>query len=140
MAGSRQNLTIDVNINPNEQPGGAAAQIEQAPNPATNPSNLRNLATVALVAKAGWNMATSTLGQIGTITGNGQVQRRVDRASKLIGIGASFAINPLVGALSLVSSLGSDTINTRIQLRNENNSAIYYTKINGRRIDKGRIR
>ena len=137
---SRQNLTIDVNINPNGQPSTTATQIEEAPNPASNPTNLRKLAAIGLVANAGRQVAMSTLGQIGAITGNSQTQRKINRLATLSGIAGTFAINPFVGALTLATSLGTEAINVGISVRNENNSAEYFRRINGRRIDKGRIK
>jgi len=140
MAGTRQNLVIDVNINPNEQPGGAAAQIEQVPNPANKPVHLRKIAAIGLVANAGRQIGMSTLGQVGAITGNAQAQRTINKIGQLSGVVGAFVINPLVGALTLATTLGAEVIGAKIQARNENNAAIYYSKINGRRIDKGRIK
>jgi len=140
MALTRNNLTIDVNINPNEQPPATATQIQPKPNVATRNVNLRQIASIGLIANAGRQVITSTLGQVGAITGNAQLQRRINQASTIAGIGTAFAINPLVGALTLATTAISDTVQTNIKIRDENNSAQYYRQINGRRIDKGRIK
>jgi len=137
---SRQNLVIDVNINPNNQPSSTATNIEEAPNPATRPSNIRKIVAIGLVANAGRQIGMSTLGQVGAITGNAQTQRTINKIGQLSGIVGSFVISPLVGALTLATTLGAQVITAKISARNENNAAIYYSKINGRRIDKGRIR
>jgi hypothetical protein len=136
---SRQNLVIDVNINPNEQPSTTATDIRETPNPATNPINLRKIAAIGLVLNSGKQIATSTLGQLGAITGNARLQRRVNGVATLGKIGASFAINPIIGAVALATTIATETITAKISGRNENNSAIYYSKTRGRRTDKGRI-
>lgn len=137
---ARQNLVIDVNINPNEQPSSTATNIEPTPNPATSGINLRKIAAIGLVANAGRQVAMTTLGQVGTITGNQQLQRKINRLSTLGGIAGSFAVNPLVGAISLTTTLGTTAFQTALKIRDENNSATYYNRVNGRRVDKGRIK
>lgn len=137
---NRENLSIDVNINPNEQPNSAATNIQPKPNVANNTTNLRKIAAIGLVANAGRQIGMSTLGQVGAITGNSQLQRKINRVTTLGGIAASFAVNPLVGTLTLATTLGSEAISTALKVRNENNSADYYNKVRGRRIDKGRIK
>lgn len=137
---TRQNLVIDVNINPNEQPGGATVDIQEKPNVANTSINLRKIAAIGLVANAGRQIGMSTLGQFGAITGNAQTQRTINRVLKLGGIAGSFAINPLVGTLTLITSLGTEAIGVAIKMRNEQNATVYYRKVHGRRIDKGRIK
>lgn len=137
---NRQNLVIDVNINPNEQPSATATNIEPSPNPATGSVNLRKIAAIGLVANAGRQVAMTTLGQVGTITGNQQTQRTINRLTTLGGVVGSFAINPVVGAISLATTIGTSAFQTALKIRDENNSATYYNKVNGRRVDKGRIK
>jgi len=137
---SRQNLTIDVNINPNEQPGGAAVDVQETPNVANKPLNLRNIAAIGLIANAGRQIGMTTLGQVGAITGNAQTQRTISRFTNLAGIAGSFAINPLVGALTFATTMGTEVFTAGLKRRDETNSIQYYQKINGRRIDKGRMK
>lgn len=136
----RENLTIDVNINPNDQPSATSTQIVEKPNMATRTPNVRQIASIGLLVNAGRQVGMTTLGNVGTITGNSQLQRRINRGLTVAGVGASFFVNPVVGAISLATTLGTDAFQTAIKIRNENNSAEYYRKVNGRRIDKGRIK
>jgi len=130
---------ITVEFNPNEAPSATSVDIVEKPNIATRPTNLRQVATIGLIANAGRQFAMSTLGQVGAITGNAQAQRTINKVSKLATIGASFAINPIAGALTLASTLGTEAVGLYVKQRNENNSAVYYSRINGGRTNKGRI-
>ena len=139
-----EDLTINVNINPNGQP----TQTSSAPpeTTATSPPvadkglSLKNIAAIGLVANAGKQIFMSTLGQVGAITGNAQLQRDINKVTRLGGIAASFAINPLVGVLTLGTTIATEAITQGIKRRDENNAAEYYRNIQGIRSNKGRIK
>lgn len=137
---ARENLTIDVNINPNDQPPSTATPIQEKPNITNTTPNLRKIAAIGLVANAGRQVFMSTLGQVGTITGNQQLQRNINKITTLGGIAASFAVNPIVGTLTLTTTAITDSIQTAIKIRDENNSAEYYRRVSGTRTNKGRIK
>ena len=136
----RNNLTIDVNINPNDQPSSTATPIQEKPNIANKTANLKTIAAVGLIANAGRQVFMSTLGQVGTITGNQQLQRNINKITTLGGITAAFAVNPIVGTLTLTTTAITDSIQTAIKIRDENNSAEYYRRVSGTRTNKGRIK
>ena len=131
---------IKVEFDALNEPSETAIDLREEPSLANKPSNLRTIATIGLVANAGRQIGMSTLGQVGAITGNAQTQRTINKIGQLGGVVGAFVINPLVGALTLATTLGAELITSKISARNENNAAIYYSKINGRRIDKGRIK
>lgn len=131
---------IKVVFDAQNEPSATVTDLREEPSLANKPSNLRTIATIGLVANAGRQLGMSTLGQVGAITGNAQTQRTINKIGQLGGVVGAFVVNPLVGALTLVTTLGAEVIGAKIQARNENNAAVYYSKVNGRRIDKGRIR
>ena len=139
-----EDLTINVNINPNGQP----TQTSSTP-PETSPTatpvadkglNLRNIAEIGLLANAGKQVFMSSLGRVGEITGNAQLQRNINKFTKLGGIVGSFAINPVVGGIVLVTTIGTEVVNQHLKIRDENNAAEYYRNIQGIRSNKGRIK
>lgn len=139
------NLTIDVNINPNGQPNNTSSEINQVPAITSN-NNLsqqnrqtKNLANLALIGGAVKNVASSTLGQVGAITGNATLQRRIDTISKAFGFGFAIQLNPLIGGLFVATSLANSSISQIVQVRNANLQADYNRSIRGNAYNQGRI-
>lgn len=148
----RQNLVMDVNINPLGQPPGTSPQFNTPTQFSSgfsfaNNNALRNIAlagTVGLVASKTFNAFT---GNVGQYTGRTDLQRQVDRVKKgaSIGgqllIGAKFGVKGvIVAAAKITLDATIDAVQTNIQLGIDRREAEYRREIRGNRINESRSR
>lgn len=131
---------IDVVIDPNGQPSATASNIAPRPNIANRPSNLRNIASIGIVANVGRQVYTKAIGNVGTITGNAQAQRNINRVTSVLATAGAFAVNPYLGVANLAVTVGTNAYDNYIRIRDENNKAQFYRQVRGRYTDKGRIK
>ena len=99
---------LDINITLNGGEGASAVAETTGNNTETAKSNAKNAFTIdqatRVATRFARQIATNTVGSIGTCTGNNVLQDRVERGisfvSRGIGVGAAFIANPVLGAVA----------------------------------------
>lgn len=101
-------LTIKIKVSNSDGGGGDEQNPEKIlPMPKQNRNGLLTVQRAVDIAKQfGAQIVDKSVSMIGLSTGNYALQNRLQRAigigSKAVGIGVSFAINPVLGTISLV--------------------------------------
>lgn len=101
---------LDINITLNGGEGASAVAETTGNNTETAKSNAKSAFTIdqatRVATRFARQIATNTVGSIGTFTGNNVLQERVERgisfASRGISVGVAFIANPVLGAAALV--------------------------------------
>jgi hypothetical protein len=107
-----------------------------------------NLARNANIAKGfiGFTVAFSSIsrivstsvGQIGEVTGNRPLQRKIENFSRLAGYAAFAAINPVFAAASIGTELAAETIQRQVKMRNEQIELEFYKNLYGSKYNNSR--
>jgi hypothetical protein len=149
---ARENLVLDVNINPNAQPPGTESQIGGSSQFTSSFSSerltaIRNGALIGFVGLAGKRVFDSVAGGVGQRTGRSDLQRKIDRGSKVFGIGSQiglgFVAGPVVGAVAIgkvAIDLGVEAFERNIERDLDNKEASYRRQLRGNRINESRSR
>jgi hypothetical protein len=149
---ARENLVLDVNINPNGQPSGTETQLGGTSQFTSGFSNqsavgLKNLALVGTIGLAGKRIFDTALGSVGQYTGRTDLQRSIDRGRKAIStvatVGGAFIINPALGAAALFKigvDVGIDAVEVSLQRNIDDKEASYRSELRGNRINESRYR
>lgn len=101
---------LDINITLNGGEGASAVAQTTGYNTDTAKDNAQKAFTIdqatRVATRFARQIATNTVGSIGTFTGNNVLQERVERgisfASRGISVGVAFVANPVLGAVALV--------------------------------------
>lgn len=101
---------LDINITLNGGDGASAVAQTTGYNTDTAKDNAQKAFTIdqatRVATRFAHQIATNTVGSIGTFTGNNVLQERVERgisfASRGISVGVAFVANPVLGAVALV--------------------------------------
>lgn len=101
---------LDINITLNGGDGASAVAQTTGNNTDTAKDNAQKAFTIdqatRVATRFARQIATNTVGSIGTFTGNNVLQERVERgisfASRGISVGVAFIANPVLGAVALV--------------------------------------
>jgi hypothetical protein len=101
---------LDINITLNGGEGASAVAETTGNNTPTAKDNAKSAFTIdqatRVATRFARQIATNTIGSIGTFTGNNILQERVERGmsfvSRGIGVGVAFIANPVLGAVALV--------------------------------------
>ena len=91
--------------------------------PTQNPSTVNNVtkeSTKSLISSAallssGRRLATSSLGNVGDLTGNYTLQNQMDQAQTLINNAIPFFVNPVLGGLNLGVTIATGVIQREAQ-------------------------
>lgn len=94
-------------------------------------SFLQKYAVTQLAVNTLKNVGYGMASRIGDITGDYQLQNQINNATKIIGIGIGFAINPIVGAASLATEIGFSVLDEYVTRRSANTQANYLKDITG---------
>lgn len=135
--------TIRVIIDPSSSPPPTATDTRIKP-PTSDTSgrsidlSLKSSATALVVANGIKNVVDTTLGQVGQITGNQNVQRRIDAAQQLIGYATQIAINPVVGGIAVGAQLITNAISNTVENRNSAIQSEYLLTLRGNRTNGNR--
>lgn len=100
---------LDINITLNGGEGASAVAETTGNNTPTAKDNAKSAFTIdqatRVATRFARQIATNTIGSIGTFTGNNILQERVERGmsfvSRGIGVGVAFIANPVLGAVAL---------------------------------------
>jgi len=101
---------LDINITLNGGDGASAVADVTGNNTDTAKKNAQSAFTIDQAARVATRfarqIATNTVGSIGTFTGNNVLQNRVERgislANRGVSVGVAFIANPVLGAVALV--------------------------------------
>lgn len=136
------NRDLEINVKYQPDDGSLPTQATGA-NPTTgNVASNANLAKGFISFSVGFSslsrITSTAIGQVGEITGNRPLQRKIENFSRLAGY-ASFAIfNPVLAAASIGTELAAESIQRQIQTRNENIQAEYYKNLYGSKYNNSR--
>jgi len=148
----REDLTLNLNFNPTEQPPSTVPQLN-APSAFTSGSTFerlsafKNLAVVGMFGLAGKRVFDAAVGGVGRFTGRNDLQRKIDRGRKTFGvvsqIGFGVALGP-VATGAVLFKLGVDAtidvVEFNLQRQLDNNEAEYRRQLRGNRINESRYR
>lgn len=127
------NRDLEINVRYSPDDGSLVTeQTEANPttgNQATNASLTKNFVTLSLLYSTANRVASTGIGQIGEITGNRPLQRKVENASRVIGYGFALSFNPAFAIASLATDVGIEAFQREIQNRNDNIQSQYYNKL-----------
>jgi hypothetical protein len=124
-------LVLDVNINPE----GAASVTETNPT-TTNPQAKENkkktdkgLIESGLLFASARNIAMTTIGSIGDITGSKELQRNIQTSMNAMAIGYAAMVNPGAAALYLATEFAGAGIKQSVMVQNQRVQIAYHRKI-----------
>jgi hypothetical protein len=150
---ARENLVLDVNINPFDQPRGTEPQISTPTQFTSGFSSerqtaIRNVALVGFIGLAGKRIFDSATGGVGQRTGRSDLQRKIDRGSKVFGIGSQIVLGFVTGqgiggavAIGKVAiDLGVEAFERNIERDLDNKEATYRRQLRGNRTNESRSR
>lgn len=116
-----RDLVIQVNVNPNSAQGPTETQ--ETTNVVTQTAVSKGTAmgmqakqAMSFVARNAQNFALSNIGEL---TGNASLERRMQSANQLMNIGAISAANPVLGIAMLATQVGISAATTAIENRNQ---------------------
>jgi len=130
------NLTIDVNINPNGQASTTGVQVN-APTPLNSgfvrekQTGLSNMAVLGSIGLAGKQVFNAATGSIGAYTGRDDLQRKINTGFKVTGrivlIGSAIRRGGLIGgaiaAIAVATETGIGVFQAEITRQNQNREA-----------------
>jgi len=149
----RQDLKLDININPYEQPP-ITSQVLETPSAFTSGTlyekvqALRNLAIAGYLGYAGAQVGRKVIGSVGSTTGRTDLQRKIDRVSGTVGTLAEYGIGLATGQLPGLIAVGVkqtvtfaiDGITTQIQRNIDEGEARFRSEQRGALINESRSR
>lgn len=95
---------------------------ENADNKAGGGDTTGKLVAAALV-DMGKQYAMNAINQFGNFTGNTIAQERINLGIQIIASAATFAVNPIIGSIAVVSQLAINVTNNAIEMVKQNNEA-----------------
>lgn len=124
-------LVLDVNINPE----GAATVTEAQPT-TTNPTakdnekkTKDNIVTAGLLIGAARNIAVTTIGSIGEITGSKELQRNIQTGMVAAGLTYAAVTNPIATGIYLATEFAGAGIRQSVHVANQRVQIAYHRKI-----------
>ena len=116
-----RDLVIQVNVNPNSAQGPTETQettnvVSQTAVSKGTAMGMQAKQAMSFVARNAQNFALSNIGEL---TGNASLERRLQSANQLMNIGAIAAANPAMGIAMLATQVGISAATTAIENRNQ---------------------
>lgn len=124
-------LTLDVNINPQEAPAISEAdpKTTNATSKELDKKTRNNLVSAGLLIGAAKNIAVSTIGQIGEITGSKELQRNMQTGMVLAGMSYAAMTNPVAAGIYLATEFASAGIQNSVKVANQRVQNTYHRRI-----------
>jgi hypothetical protein len=137
---ANRDLEISVKYQPDD---GSLATEQTEANPTTgNKASNANLAKgyigFTLAYQSASRIASTAIGQIGEITGNRPLQRKVENFSRIVGYATFALVNPAFAAAGIATELAAETIQRGVQARNEQIQNDYYRNLYGSKHNNSR--
>jgi hypothetical protein len=128
---ANRDLEINVRYSPDD---GSLVTEQTGANPTTgnqaqNANLTKSFVTLSLLYSTANRVASTGIGQIGEITGNRPLQRKVENASRLVGYGFALSFNPAFAIASIATDVGIEAFQREVRTKNENIQAQYYNKL-----------
>lgn len=116
-----RDLVIQVNVNPNSAQGPTETQettnvVSQTAITKGTAMGMQAKQAMSFVARNAQNFALSNIGEL---TGNASLERRMQSANQLMNIGAIAAGNPAMGIAMVATQIGISAASTAIENRNQ---------------------
>jgi hypothetical protein len=137
---ANRDLEINVKYAPDDD---SLATENTGANPTTgNQVTNKNLLKGFVVAQAAFSavsrISSTAIGQIGEVTGNRPLQRKVENFSRIAGYATFAYLNPVFAAVSIGTELAAEGIQREVQARNENIQAQYFRNLYGSKYNNSR--
>lgn len=134
----------DLEINVKYQPDDGSLVTEQTGanpttgNQATNANLAKGYLGFTLAYQTASRIASTAIGQIGEITGNRPLQRKVENFSRIVSYATFAAVSPVFAAAGIATELAAETIQRNVQARNEQIQNDYYRNLYGSKYNNSR--
>lgn len=137
---ANRDLEINVKYQPDDGslPTEAAGANPTTGNQATNSNLAKGYIGFTLAYQSVSRISSTAIGQIGEITGNRPLQRKVENFGRIAGFATFAAINPVFAAASVATELAAETIQRSVQARNEQIQNDYYRNLYGSKHNNSR--